>query len=236
MKRSFLLMCLASAVFALPSSAQTGLKGDMNGDGRLTVDDVTLLVEAVMEFEETEADSELPYVDLGLTSGTLWAKCNLGAEKPEEAGFYFSWGETTKKNRHYEGNYTFNDNSQHTLSSANDAAYAALGSGWRMPTEAEMQELINECIWEWSTLGAVKGYTIKSSKNGASIFLPAAGVSETLLDGVNYHGFYWTNAVDETNFYNAKCLDFTPNRKNISSEKRYKGASIRPVREATAAK
>lgn len=204
----------------------------MNGDGRLTVDDVALLVEAVMEFDETEADSELAYVDLGLTSGTLWGKCNLGAEKPEEAGFYFSWGETTKKNKHYEGNYAFTDYFVHTLSAANDAAFAALGSEWRMPTETEMQELIDECIWEWSTLGAVEGYTVKSSKNDASIFLPAAGVSETILDGENFYGLYWTNTVDEKEYYKAVCLDFTPKRYIISSEKRYKGASIRPVRSS----
>lgn len=34
------------------------------------------------------------YVDLGLPSGTLWATCNIGAEKPEDYGLYFAWGET----------------------------------------------------------------------------------------------------------------------------------------------
>lgn len=33
-------------------------------------------------------------VDLGLTSGTLWMDRNVGAEKPEDAGLYFAWGET----------------------------------------------------------------------------------------------------------------------------------------------
>lgn len=35
------------------------------------------------------------YVDLGLpSSGLLWATCNVGAEKPEEYGDYYAWGET----------------------------------------------------------------------------------------------------------------------------------------------
>ncbi|MCQ2227777.1 MAG: T9SS C-terminal target domain-containing protein, partial [Bacteroidales bacterium] len=34
------------------------------------------------------------YVDLGLTSGTMWATCNVGADAPEKAGFYYAWGET----------------------------------------------------------------------------------------------------------------------------------------------
>ena len=34
------------------------------------------------------------FVDLGLPSGTKWASCNVGAEKPEDFGLYFAWGET----------------------------------------------------------------------------------------------------------------------------------------------
>lgn len=34
------------------------------------------------------------WVDLGLTSGTLWATCNVGADAPESYGDYFAWGET----------------------------------------------------------------------------------------------------------------------------------------------
>lgn len=33
-------------------------------------------------------------VDLGLPSGTLWARYNIGATAPEEYGDYFAWGET----------------------------------------------------------------------------------------------------------------------------------------------
>lgn len=33
------------------------------------------------------------YVDMGPAG--LWATCNVGAEKPEDYGLYFAWGETT---------------------------------------------------------------------------------------------------------------------------------------------
>ena len=33
------------------------------------------------------------FVDMGLPSGTLWAPCNLGADKPEDPGKYFAWGD-----------------------------------------------------------------------------------------------------------------------------------------------
>ena len=47
------------------------------------------------ENSATMADADdFDYVDLGLPSGTLWAKCNVGASNPEETGYYFAWGET----------------------------------------------------------------------------------------------------------------------------------------------
>lgn len=55
------------------------------------------------------------YVDLGLPSGTLWATCNIGAEKPEDYGNYYAWGETkgygeentsNAMNYSYAGTYT----------------------------------------------------------------------------------------------------------------------------------
>ncbi|MCQ2202637.1 MAG: fibrobacter succinogenes major paralogous domain-containing protein [Bacteroidales bacterium] len=36
-------------------------------------------------------------VDLGLSSGNLWATCNIGANEPEANGGYFAWGETQAK-------------------------------------------------------------------------------------------------------------------------------------------
>lgn len=33
------------------------------------------------------------YIDLCLPSGTLWATCNVGAEKSTDYGLYFQWGD-----------------------------------------------------------------------------------------------------------------------------------------------
>lgn len=43
-------------------------------------------------------------VDLGLPSGTLWASCNLGAAKPEDAGKFYAWGETKAYGEEYPEN------------------------------------------------------------------------------------------------------------------------------------
>lgn len=37
------------------------------------------------------------YVDLGLTSGTKWATCNVGANYEYETGNYYTWGECNTK-------------------------------------------------------------------------------------------------------------------------------------------
>ena len=36
----------------------------------------------------TSGDYE--YVDLGLSSGNLWATCNIGADVPDDYGYYFA--------------------------------------------------------------------------------------------------------------------------------------------------
>ena len=35
------------------------------------------------------------WVDLGLTSGTLWASKNIGADEPYKSGNYYGWGDVT---------------------------------------------------------------------------------------------------------------------------------------------
>jgi len=43
---------------------------------------------------EVKSTLDYEYVDLGLPSGTLWAKCNIGANSETDYGLYFAWGET----------------------------------------------------------------------------------------------------------------------------------------------
>lgn len=236
MKPTFFSLLIAASNSVLPCAAQTQLTGDMNGDGRLTIDDVTLLVKAVMEYDS--ATDELDnggktYVDLGLTSGTLWATCNIGANTPEDYGDYFAWGETQTKTRYYPANYKYKGNSTGTLSLADDAAHVQWGGSWRMPTTAEISELYRECDWEWTSRGTSSGYVVKSRVRQTSIFLPAAGISTIdEVQGVNDRGIYWTNSISTGDADKAVCLDFTANRFDVSSSNNYEGASIRPVLSA----
>ena len=90
-KLSILLLLLAMAFpFGAKAATQTG---DVNGDGKVSIADVTTLINYLLthEWPATQVDE---YVDLGLGSGTLWATHNLGAINPEDYGDYFAWGET----------------------------------------------------------------------------------------------------------------------------------------------
>lgn len=131
-------------------------------------------------------------VDLGLS--VKWASVNIGANKPEEYGDYFAWGETEPKKKYDYSTYKWLQGKYYTLTKYNtdydygnvidnkivldkedDAAVANWGGSWRMPTVTECIELNENCIWTPITQNGVKGYQIKSKKNGNTIFLPAAG-------------------------------------------------------------
>ncbi len=138
-------------------------------------------------------------------NGPYWAECNVGAEAPEEYGYYFWWGDTVGYKRENNSwvasdgsasSFQFNDSNTPTygkdnstlrsegyideagnLTAAHDAATAHLGSPWRMPTDAEFSALINNCNTTWTTRNGVHGrlFTGRGAYADRSIFLPAAG-------------------------------------------------------------
>ncbi len=167
------------------------------------------------------------WIDLGLPSGTRWATCNVGSTTPEGYGDYYAWGETAPKTYYSSSTYTYSDNPT-TLPASADAATVNMGSGWRMPTQTEMQELIDNCTWEWTTQNNVNGYRVTGT-NGNSIFLPAAGYrcgSETNL--VGSRGYYWSSSVYRSSY--AWNLYFSSDYRYMDSDYRDDGRSVRAVR------
>ena len=76
-----------------------GKKGDVNEDRTVDVADIATIIDIMAgggdEAPSTDkAPAAAVAVDLGLPSGTKWANMNIGAEKPEDFGLYFAWGET----------------------------------------------------------------------------------------------------------------------------------------------
>lgn len=180
------------------------------------------------------------YVDLDLPSGTLWATCNVGAEKPEDYGYYYAWGETSTKNSYYSSNYKWYNGSDYSftkygdfdnLDLSDDAAYVNWGSNWRMPNDYDFRELINTHNTETEkvTQNGVIGLKITSKSNGKSIFLPLAGfINGSTLNAAGTIAYYWSS---ETYDEGSVCyLHIQGGNVTVSSCSRYMGQSIRPVR------
>ena len=166
------------------------------------------------------------YVDLGLS--VKWATCNVGASKPEDYGDHFAWGETEPKTSYSESNYSYTDNPT-TLPLSADAARVNWGGNWRMPTDAEMTELREQCTWIWTTQNGVNGYKVTGT-NGNSIFLPAAGYrdySSLSLAGID--GAYRSSSLSTNYTSSAYCLLFNSSYVGWGNSSRYYGHSVRPV-------
>jgi len=142
-------------------------------------------------------------VDLGLPSGVKWAKCNIGATKEYETGDYYTWGEIKPhaSGSYLEKNYPYAGKPYTILGGGNiqgkaeyDAATANWGNGWMMPDDYQLDELIENCNWTYTTSNGVAGYRVSSKVNSNSIFLPMAGYMADKLYG-SYTG-YWTSKLD----------------------------------------
>lgn len=157
----------------------------------------------------------MEYVDLGLPSGIMWAKCDLGETSPEKFGDRYSWGETwTKTTTDYyyftdivEGQYTKYDSrdKRFFLEKEDDVAYLRLGEGWRYPTWNEMQELVDNCTVTESTLNGVLGVMFISKKNNNYIFFRYYHYYSPLKRS---YSWLWTSAVVESDPRKAKSLYF----------------------------
>ena len=148
------------------------------------------------------------FVDLGLPSGLLWAKYNIGAATESDAGGYFAWGETAPKTEFGYGKYKFgstftkynwSDNLRE-LQPEDDAATVILGPWCHTPTKAEWEELIEKCTWEATkmtmpgTTEPVVAYWKVTGPNGNHIILPSTG-------------YYWDDVFHFSwSFYNSSTL------------------------------
>ena len=160
------------------------------------------------------------YVDLGLTSGTLWMKCNIGATSETDYGLYFQWGDTVgytddeaKAHSTWStcpGNDVYNSYKEASLAAWDkkhltnnilnidvDAAYIHSNGRMKMPTTAQCQELQKETnhsyVTNYNDTG-INGMKFVSKKNPSKyIFIPNSG---DFADGKFYtssRGGVWTS-------------------------------------------
>lgn len=174
----------------------------------------------------TDADgNEYEAVDLGLVSGNLWAKCNLGAATPEQPGHFFAWADTVVRTTFSHENYAWYDNESgedltkycsnkdygyhgftdalKTMEDSDDPSKVLLGDAWWTPSKDDYDELRRWCKSKWCKLNGVGGFLLTSTRKGyeeCSIFIPLSGKMDFEERRFNTeYGFYWTNTLDEFN-------------------------------------
>ena len=175
----------------------------------------------------------IEYVDLGLS--VKWAPFNIGATSPTECGDYFAWGEIETKTEYTEANSLTHGIYMEDIGGnpQYDAARAIWGSTWRLPSREEIEEIVAECTWEWTSVDGMNGCKI-TGPNGNHIFVPAAGCyigAELKMLGQNgmYHSYKMCG--DYVNF--SYGFHFGEGSDNYQLDWLYRayGRSIRPVTE-----
>ena len=169
-------------------------------------------------------------VDLGLSVN--WGGWNLGASDSGEIGDYFAWGESAPDpdgwydGEHYKYCESYTDEynivfSKYLVSSSpvylsieDDAAAEQWGNGWRMPSDVEIQELVDNTARSLVYMHGLRGIRL-TGPSGKSIFMPTAGGMEGQdiyqygfhgLDDFIYWrhfnvGTYWSNRLSPKNMY-----------------------------------
>lgn len=197
---------------------------------------------ASVSCENFSSQSGPEMIDLGLS--VKWAACNLNAAWPEDSGSYFSWGDV--EGQTWDGSQwsdtgfwdsnvpAYELDGQGNLKPEYDAAHVILGGSWRMPTKAEIQELIDNCnctrTSDYEGTG-IAGVIFTSKKEGytdKSIFIPAAsyGLTSLLQEQGSFYGLLWSSSFNEGK---AWTLCFDTDDLETSDFDRIIGMTIRPV-------
>lgn len=193
-------------------------------------------------------------VDLGLPSGRLWAKTNLGAQTESEYGNYYQWAATTPLSVsgttvdpaadwelcpycidpidpfHTDAFSKYNGSDYDTLQTEDDAV-ASQFTGYRMPTQDDFDELMQETDNEWTSINGIYGYKFTNlSDSSKYIFLPASGYCDgSDLNAVSEEGGYWSSTLITDNIYIAYGLCFYDGDTYLDSASRFCGYNVRPV-------
>ena len=224
--------------------------------GTVKIDDVALTVGVC---------AALPGVQLW-EDGPYWAECNVGASKPEESGYYFCWGDTVGCTNSAIGwdavdgsqaGFSFGYRNCPTVGKDNsvllsegyidstsnlvakyDAATAHLGAQWRMPTDEEVDALLNNCDSVWTVRNGVNGRLVtgRGVYVSKSMFFPAAGYGiDSGVTGAGECGYYWSSSPNSDYSGQAWTLFLNSPSCGSSFDKeilgRLCGVSVRPVRE-----
>ena len=168
------------------------------------------------------------YVDLGLPSGTKWAKMNVGAASETAYGNYYQYGKGSAQYAATSGDPTY-EGTENPLATSADTAAQVMGGQWHIPTSTQYEELTANTTIEWTTSGGINGYKFTAT-NGNYVFFPAAGwwSSDNQYD-VSSNGRYWSSS----SYANTHAYDLEFNSGGVyvdfSAFNRQDGYSVRGV-------
>ena len=200
-------------------------------------------------------DRKIEVVDLGLPSGIMWASCNLGAESPEQDGTWYAWAETESRQSFLLEDYKWYDATTLNLTKyadgtlisvepSDDAVTCTYGDGWRMPSAADVNELIENCNVMYASMSGKEGLAFipkDENYNDRRLFLPFCMSSDMVNQtgsnaGINdKFGFFWTSTVSVDSPFDAYSfsIGFDHNSVNLlfvaAKSRRECGLCIRPV-------
>ena len=108
------------------------------------------------------------YVDLGLPSGTKWAKMNVGASRESDYGNYYQYGKGSAQYAATSGDSDY-IGVENPLATSADTAVQVMGGQWHIPTKTQFEELIANTTYEWATINGVNGGKFTAT-NGNYVF------------------------------------------------------------------
>ena len=172
------IITLLTALLLLPTAVSAQYKLIIRyADGTTSEKNIwdvdSIYFEAIADRVLPEAAPAPTAVDLGLS--VRWANMNLGATSETESGWLVGWGDVSGQNESKNLKwYPVLQPTADIVGFGNDIIkkyWATETDPWRMPTDEELQELVDNCEWAWDS--EKNGFTVTGNNN--SIFLPAAG-------------------------------------------------------------
>lgn len=159
-------------------------------------------------------------VDLGLS--VLWASYNVGATSVEEFGGSYYWGSTPEISYEEKKELISNTQIMDICGTKYDIAHYYWEDDWRLPTNIECRELVEQCSFTYEEKNGISGYVAKGP-NGNSIFFPAQQSNGIVL--------YMSGVQASVKNENVHVLVFDRNVQLVQTSSIYSKYSVRPVKD-----
>ena len=199
------------------------------------------------------------FVDLGLPSGTMWCKYNLGCDwdklnmDPEHTkskdwyGNYYAWGEIKSKDNYVWETYKFktengfyflitkynNEDDLIELQLEDDTAYQ-FDNRMKMPTKEQFEELLKYTSSKWienyQKIKKLNGRLFTSKINGNELFIPATGCKyKDQINCIRSMCYLWSSSRSAISTNNAWYMSVASNFDTMNRGGRCHGFAVRAV-------